>query len=192
MDHSQNLKQPLLIVALTTIGLLAVPLIAMQFTAEVDWSLGDFIIMGTLLFTTGLSYVLVTRYAKNLIKRAAYGLVIGSTFLLIWANLAVGLIGAGPHLGNWLYVGVVAVVIIGTFLSRFSARAMEHSMYATVISLILLTGIALLMNMQEYPGSSLSEILAVNGFFALLYLVAALLFRYQRLGSSSIGNDTSE
>lgn len=73
--------------------ILLIPLIAMQFTDEVVWGLADFVIIGTLLFGTGLA-IEVTR--KKLTKPVyrIFGLtVIVLTFLLIWAELAVGLFG---------------------------------------------------------------------------------------------------
>lgn len=164
-----------------TLLILSIPFIAMQFTPEVDWSFGDFVIMGILIFGTGSAYVLLTRYTPNVIQRAAYGAAIGTTFLLVWANLAVGLIGAGPNAGNLMYIGVVAVVLVGTFLSKFTAKGMEWVMMGAAFSLILLAVVALLANMQSYAGSSVEEIIAVNAFFMFLYLIAALLFRYVAL-----------
>lgn len=168
-------------VALATLLILLVPLIAMQFSNEVEWSVGDFVIMGILIFSVGVLFLLVTRYTTNLVYKAAMCGAIGSTFLLIWSNMAVGLIGAGPHMGNMMYIGVVAIVIIGTFFSKFTAHGMELAMFAAAGSLVLLAGIALLANMDEYPGSSVTEIIAVNAFFAFLFSVTGLLFRYVAL-----------
>lgn len=134
--------------------------------------------MGVLIFTTGCSYVLITRYTRNIVSKAGYAMAIGTTFLLIWSNLAVGLIGGGPHLGNLMSMAVVAVAIIGIILSRFTAAGMEKAMYATAFTLVILAVIALLANIHEYPGSPINEIIAVNGFFILLYVVTWVLFRY--------------
>ena len=171
-------------VGATTLLILSIPSIAMQFTPEVNWSVGDFIIMGILIFTTGSAYVLLTRYTPNFIQRAAYGAAIGTTFLMVWANLAVGLIGAGPHAGNLMYIGVVAVVVVGTFFSGFTAKGMGITMFAAAIALVLVAIVALLTNIQSYPGSSVTEIIAVNTFFILLYCIAGLLFRFVTLHPS--------
>jgi len=79
--------------------LLMIPLVAMQFTEEVKWSLSDFIIMGILLLGTGLVCELVIRNVKKLKYRIA--LCIGVLFLLflIWAELAVGIFGT-PFSGS--------------------------------------------------------------------------------------------
>jgi hypothetical protein len=176
-----SLFRPIILVALTTALLLCIPFIAMRFTDEVKWSAADFIIMGILIFGTGLSYVLLTRSSSNIINRAAVALAIGSTFLLIWANLAVGLIGSGPNAANLMYIGIVAIVIIGTFLSRFTAKGMERVMFTTTIALLLFAVIQLLAKMYEYHGSSIIEIIGVNLFFATLFAVSGLLFRHIRL-----------
>lgn len=178
MEKQRKFKQSILGVVLATLLILSVPFVAMQFTGEVAWSATDFIIVGALLFGTGLSYVLITRFATNILYRAAVGLALGTTLLMVWANLAVGLIGAGPNMGNLMYMGVVAVVIIGTIFSRFSPVGMERAMYATVASLVLIAVIALFANMDEYPGSSVNEIVGVNGFFAILFAISGALFRY--------------
>lgn len=165
-------------VALGTVLLLAVPLVAMQFTSEVNWSVSDFIVMGSLIFGTGVLAMLVLRSAEHLAYRAGMMIMIGATFLMIWVNLAVGLIGSGPNAGNLMYAGVIAVIILGIYLSKFKAAGMERAMFATALALVVLAAIALLLNMQNYPGSSVMEIIAVNTFFATPYIVSGLLFRY--------------
>lgn len=178
MEKQTSIQKGLLTVALGTTLILSIPLIAIQFTTEVDWSIGDFIVMGALLFGIGASYVVATRYIQNLVNRIAIAVALGSTLLLVWANLAVGLIGGGAHAGNLMYMGVIAVGVLGTIIFRFSTTGMERTMYAMAISLVLVAVIALLTGMQNYPGSSVMEIIAVNGFFALLFAFAGSLFRY--------------
>jgi hypothetical protein len=39
--------------------LLLLPLVAMQFTEEVDWGVGDFVIFGSLLVAAGVTFELV-------------------------------------------------------------------------------------------------------------------------------------
>lgn len=80
--------------------LLLIPLIAMQFTKEVDWNIFDFLIMGILLSGTGFLCELVLRKAKSTQSRILIcGLVI-FLFLLTWIELAVGIFGT-PFAGSW-------------------------------------------------------------------------------------------
>ena len=86
-------------IVLTVVLLLLIPLIAMQFTDEVDWKLPDFVIMGVLLLGTGLMCELVLRKVKKIKYRVAIcGLLLVALFL-IWAELAVGIFGT-PFAGS--------------------------------------------------------------------------------------------
>ena len=79
--------------------LLIIPFIAMQLTDEVEWSLFDFIIMGTLLLITGLMGEIIFKKVKKYKHRVILYVVVAITFLLIWAELAVGIFGT-PFSGN--------------------------------------------------------------------------------------------
>lgn len=73
--------------------LLLIPLIAMQFSDEVNWKLADFIIAGVLLLGTGLICEFVMRKVKKKENRIALIVVIIALLLLIWVELAVGIFG---------------------------------------------------------------------------------------------------
>lgn len=98
--NSQKLEGKNIIrVALVTVLLLLVPFIAMQFTGEVNWDETDFIVMGTLLFSTGLILELVMKKFNNSTTQIIAGLIVVAVFLLIWAELAVGVFGT-PWAGS--------------------------------------------------------------------------------------------
>jgi hypothetical protein len=79
--------------------LLLIPLVAMQFTDQVNWDITDFIVMGGLLLATGLCIELIIRKVSSIDKRAYIILGILIVFLLIWAELAVGVFGT-PFAGS--------------------------------------------------------------------------------------------
>jgi len=79
--------------------ILLIPLIAMQFTDEVNWDLADFVVAGVLLLGTGLMGELVIRKVKNTNYRIIIWVVLLLAFLLIWAELAVGIFGT-PFSGD--------------------------------------------------------------------------------------------
>jgi len=89
----------LLGIVLTAALLLLLPLLAMQFTDDVDWGPLDFAIMGILLFGTGLMCEFVLRKIKNNGYRIALVGAILIVFFLIWAELAVGIFGT-PFAGS--------------------------------------------------------------------------------------------
>ena len=79
--------------------LLLIPLIAMQLTDEVNWSFFDFIIMGIMLSITGLALGIIIKKIKYYKYRNIFIAIIIMIFLLIWAELGVGLFGT-PFAGN--------------------------------------------------------------------------------------------
>lgn len=78
-------------ILLTVALLLLIPLIAMQFTDEVNWTLLDFIAAAVLLLGAGLMCELVLRKVKKTKHRIALCFAILAMLLLIWAELAVGI-----------------------------------------------------------------------------------------------------
>jgi hypothetical protein len=79
--------------------LLFIPLIGMMFTDEINWTLSDFIIMGFLLLGFGMGIDLISTRTKNSKFRILYILIVCVLFLLIWAELAVGIFGT-PFAGS--------------------------------------------------------------------------------------------
>ncbi len=94
------MKNKRLIIILTSSAfLLLIPLIAMQFTDEVNWSAFDFLLMGILLTGTGLVCELILRNVTKTGFRIAMTAAALGSFLLIWMELAVGIFGT-PFAGN--------------------------------------------------------------------------------------------
>lgn len=79
--------------------LLLTPALAMQFTAEVDWSASDFAIMGVLLATLGLGIEIAMRLLRSWPARLAASTAVLLVFLAIWVELAVGIFGT-PFAGS--------------------------------------------------------------------------------------------
>jgi len=88
-----------IIILLISLFLLLIPLIAMQFSDEVNWTTTDFIIAGSLLFGAGLISEIVIRKIKNInYKMGLLGAIL-IIIILIWIELAVGIFGT-PFSGN--------------------------------------------------------------------------------------------
>lgn len=163
-------------VAWVTGLLLLLPLVAMQFTDEVRWNLADFVLAGALLFAAGAAYQLLARRTDNLAYRAGIGVAVGAAFFLVWANLAVGLIGSEDNPANLMYLGVLAVGIIGALIARFQPRGMSRALFAMACAQALVAAIAVIARLG-LPWSGPLEIAAVNGFFVALFVGAAWLFQ---------------
>ena len=86
-------KKRFIILLLSVPLLLLIPFIAMQFTSQVNWTPFDFLVMGVLLFSTGLIFELVLRMVKNKKYRIILFIAILVMLVLLWAELAVGVFG---------------------------------------------------------------------------------------------------
>jgi len=89
----------LIIILIVVAGILTIPLVAMQFTTEVNWSLFDFVVAGILLLGTGLVIELILRNVKLLNHRILLSVIVLFILFLVWAELAVGLFGT-PFAGS--------------------------------------------------------------------------------------------
>lgn len=89
-----------LAIILSVAGLiLLLPLVAMQLTNEVNWSVFDFVVAGILLFGTGGIIELALRKIKVTKQRIWIIVGILIALFLVWAELAVGIFGT-PFAGN--------------------------------------------------------------------------------------------
>lgn len=84
--------------ALVTIAILLVPFLAVAFNwnvydpgsgyEQINWDLADFVVMGVLVFCTGLLVELALKTKSTYRIAAAIVIILG--FLWLWAELAVG------------------------------------------------------------------------------------------------------
>lgn len=73
------------------VALLILPVVAMQFTREVNWGAEDFAAAAVLLGGTGLALEGAARLLIDPGKRLIAAVVILGVLLLVWAELAVGI-----------------------------------------------------------------------------------------------------
>jgi hypothetical protein len=108
MKMSKTAYRPVARVALATALILLVPLVAMQFTDEVDWGVADFAVAGALLGGTGLLlYELAARKAGNIAYQAAATAIGVAAIVLGEADDAPGLV----LFGGLLIAGTVALAV---------------------------------------------------------------------------------
>ncbi len=89
------LKNSRLVVLLgVVLILLLIPLVAMQFSNEVNWSNFDFAVMAGLLLGTAMVCELILRKVKTFKNRLLVCGIALIAFLVLWAELAVGIFGS--------------------------------------------------------------------------------------------------
>lgn len=147
--------------------LLILPAIAMQFTREVDWTASDFIVMGALLGTIGLTTEYLVRRSGNTAYRIGAVVAMATAFLTIWVNLAVGMIGdENPY--NLLFGGVLLIALAGSILANFKPAGMARTMFAAATAQALIGGFGIT---TDFRGAIFSMI------FAFPWILSAGLFR---------------
>lgn len=172
-----NIQRPILF----TVGILLIPLIAMQFTNEVQWTLFDFTAMGSLLFGTALAFEFFMSRTSSSTYRIAAALAIGTCLLLTWMNLAVGIIGSENNPVNLLYFIVPMILFIGAIMARFEAQALARTVFVTAGALALIPVSALIINQPSIATEEalfgVLSVLLLNTFFVVLLVGAGLLFK---------------
>ena len=107
--------------------------------------------------------------------RVAAGLALTAAFLIVWLNVAAGLMGIeDDDPANLLYVGVLAIGFIGAILARFRPRGLARALFATALAQAVVGAMAL-----NYPNTASStQIMLLHGLFVALFAGAGLLFRH--------------
>jgi len=159
-------------------ALLLLPLVAMRAGAPgVVWTAADFVVMGVLLYGSAGLFELAARAGGGAAYRLGAGAGIVTGFLLVWINLAVGIIGSEDNPVNLIYAGVLAIALIGSLAARFRARAMSKAMALTGAAQLAVTIAALLAGWGRWEPPGAAGILVLNAGFAGLWALSALLFR---------------
>ncbi|MGS2727223.1 hypothetical protein ACU8DI_11500 [Psychroserpens sp. BH13MA-6] len=78
---------------------LLIPLVGMQFSEAVRWTLSDFVLAAILLIGTAISVELILRTIKTRQSRILLVLSLLTVLALIWIELAVGIFGS-PWAGS--------------------------------------------------------------------------------------------
>jgi hypothetical protein len=153
--------------------LILLPLVAMQFTSEVNWTAEDFIFAIVMIGTVGLVFELAVRMTSNWAYRAGAACALAAGFLLIWINGAVGMIGSEGNANNLLFGIVLLVAVIGSIAARFKAPAMSLAMAAAGLAYVLLVPIVVMRS----GGPVETREIVLTLVFAGPWFVSAALFR---------------
>lgn len=174
-NNNHLLKKSVLIIFITGLILL-IPLIAMQFSDEVNWGVIDFIAAGILISGTGIVYQFIAGRTKDKLYKTAFGIALVTGFLIIWTNLAVGIIGSEDNPANLLFFGVLLIGFAGAIISQFKAVGMSKTMFAVALAQALVPVIAFIIWLPPLD-IGLLRVLLLNGFFVILFAESAILFK---------------
>ncbi len=152
---------------------LLLPLVAMQITDQVDWTVGDFAVAAVLLFVPLGLYELVARTTGSPAYRAGVALALAGAVAVVWISGAVGITDSEADV---MYLLALAIGAVGALVARFEARGMARAMAATALALALAGGATLVSGIAPPPASAF-EVVGLTGMFVALFVGSALLFR---------------
>jgi hypothetical protein len=163
--------------ALVTLLLLSIPAIGMQVSRDWNWGPGDFLFFGALIFGTGFTFELFVRRHRDRAYRVGLALSLLTSLVLVYVNLAVGMLGDGDHDPvNAVYFGLVALGATGAFVARFEPGGMFRAALVVVAAQALVTITALALGLHGAPTGP-AKTTAANLVVLALYASAAACFR---------------
>lgn len=157
-------------------ALLLVPFVAMRFTSEVDWTLGDFIFAALMLAALCGLVQLAVRRSSRAMYRWAMALAALGGFAVIWVNLAVGIVASEDNDYNLVFFVIILATIAASALVRIRAGAMAKILPLTALALLVALGIGQGLGSDELHDTRIAEWIGV-AVFAGMFGLSALLFR---------------
>jgi len=171
-----SVHRNLIRIALGVGALLLVPLIAMQITAEVQWTAFDFAVAGGALFLAGAAFDALARQAYGSGYRLAAVIAVGASVLLFWINGAVG-IGSDTDTPNILYLLVPVIGLLGALAARLRPAGMALALLAMAAAHATIGLSTLMLEPASLSLGETREIVAITLLFVAAYLASASLFR---------------
>jgi hypothetical protein len=131
---------------------LLLPAVAMLFSREVAWGAGDFFAAAILLSALCLAIELATRHSTDGLYLAAFALGVTPAIALVWANLAVGVVGEPGNPANRLFIAAPIVAVAGAALARLRAHGMAWVSAATATTQAIVSLLAAGATTSAWPG----------------------------------------
>ncbi len=149
-----------------------------------NWDILDFAVAAALLGGVVVVFAFVVRRSTTPAYRFAIGVALAAALLLVWVNAAVGIIGNENNDANMMFLGVLAVGVIGALIARFRPGGMALALLATASAQILVAVIALIAGSGAAGPAWPMDVLVLTGFFSALWLLSAWLFRTAAVGKA--------
>jgi hypothetical protein len=170
-----QLGKTMLRVALVSLALLMVPLVASQVVPGWHWNAGGFVFVYLLFFATGMAYALIARKMGAWSYKAGVGVALVAGFALGWSNMVQ--VADSGHPENLVYHSVLAVGIVGACLARLKARGLALTLFAMAATLALIA----VMLPSGAPPDMARRMAIGHGVYVGLFLASGLMFRHASL-----------
>ena len=174
ITRMDQLAKTMLRVALVSLGLLMVPLVASRFVDDWNWSAGAFVRVYLVFFVTGMLYAALARKMGSRAYKAGVGLALAAGLALAWTTM-VQTADSGHPERLW-YLSVLAVGFVGASLARLKAPGLAVTLFAMAAVLALIS-----VALPSGAPSGMALRMAVgHGVFVAFFTASGLLFRRAR------------
>jgi hypothetical protein len=160
--------------ALVTVGFMLIPLCGALYIDDWHWGWRGFVVVGAFVFSFALAYELAVKGMSNKSYRFAMGLAMATALVLSWMNFV---LAVDVRLGNFMYLGVVVVGLVGAAIARLTARGMALALAGMTIAQILVPVIGLVVWKTGVAPAAAVPVIRLNAVFIVLFAISALLFR---------------
>ena len=152
-------------------------LLILPYVTGAPWTGSDYVFAAVVVGIVGGLIELAARTSRNFYYRAGALVAVAASFLLVWINGAVGIIGGEDNDSNLMFLVVIAIALAGSIAARFRAEGMVRAMIVTAVAegLVAVPVIAFGLGANEPPG--MIGVLVLIGGFTGMWGLSALLFR---------------
>lgn len=145
----------------------------MHFMDQVEWTAFDFVVFASMLIAVCIGIEIAMHLSTRWSYRLAAIIAVGGGFLMVWANLAVGIIGNEENPQNLMFYAVLVIGLAGALFTRFDASGLKWTLRLMAGAQVLVAIIAAALDWALLPVFTL--------FYVALWLVAAELFNKAEL-----------
>ena len=152
-------------------------LLILPYVAGAPWTGSDYVFAAVMFGIVGGLIELAVRTSRNFYYRAGALVAVAASFLLVWINGAVGIIGDEGNPANLMFLVVIVVALGGAIAVRFRADGMARAMAVAAVAeaLVALPVVGYGLGANEPPG--LAGVFVLIGGFTAMWAGSALLFR---------------
>ena len=154
------------------VGLLAIPLIN-----QWPWTLSDFVFAGAMFAIVGGLFELTVRASGNWAYRGGVAVALATSFLLVWINGAVGMIGSEDNPANLMFFVVILLAVAGGIGARFQPAGMARAMAVAGSAQMLIALGVLVWRVGATEPPFFPAVAILVAMFGLPWFASAWLFR---------------